>query len=131
MKKNKKRLAWLFQLMAAAILITVGVMKIDGSPENVMMFQALDMEPGGRYLIGIIEIVAGLLLLTDALAATGAFIAIGVMLGAIIAHATVLGYAINNDGGMHLWLLIVLLACCLAVAWLRREQMPFIGKTFE
>lgn len=127
MKKSNKYIVWIFQIIAALIFIGVGYMKFKGGAENIMIFEVLDMEPVGRYLIGTIEIIAGLLLLTGTLAATGAFIGIGVMFGAIIAHVTILGYNINNDGGMHIMLLALVLFSCTIVAYIRRKQLPFIG----
>jgi len=131
MKKSNKFIVWIFQIIAALIFIGVGYMKFKGGAENVMIFEVLDMEPVGRYLIGTIEIIAGLLLLTGTLAATGAFIGIGVMFGAIIAHVTILGYNINNDGGMHIMLLALVLFSCTIVAYIRRKQLPFIGSVIR
>jgi uncharacterized membrane protein YphA (DoxX/SURF4 family) len=127
MKKSEKYTVWVFQLIAAIIFVAVGIMKFKGGPDDVMIFETLGMEPTGRYLIGTIEIIAGLLLLTDAMAAKGAFLGIGVMFGAIIAHSTILGHTINNDGGMHIIMLSVVLISCIVVAYIRRDQLPFIG----
>ena len=131
MNNNKKYIVWVFQIIAAVIFIGVGFMKFKGGDADVMIFEVLNMEPTGRFLIGTIEIIAGLLLLTDALAATGAFIGIGVMFGAIIAHVTILGYTINNDGGMHIMMLALVLFSCFVVSYQRRKQLPFIGSVIK
>jgi len=131
MNNTQKYIVWIFQIIAAVIFIGVGIMKFKAGPADVMIFEVLGMEPSGRLLIATIEIIAGLLLLTKALSATGAFIGIGVMLGAIIAHATILGFNINNDGGMHILLLALVLFSCIVVAYIRRKQLPFIGSVIR
>ena len=126
MDSSKKYIVWMFQIIAAVIFIGVGIMKFKGGPADVMLFEVLDMEPTGRYLIGTIEIIAGLLLLTDALSATGAFLGIGIMLGAIIAHATILGFDVK-----HIGMLGIVLLSCIIVAYIRRKQLPFIGSVIR
>ena len=93
------RLTYAAQVMAAVILLMASAMKFVGNVDSVEVFVRLGMEPGGRYLIAVIEALAALLLLSP-LAALGSVIAVGVMSGAIIAHATQLGLSVNNDGGL-------------------------------
>ncbi len=116
-----------FRLAAAAVLIPVGVQKLVGGATDVQLFEILGMEPHGRVIIGFIEIGAGVLLLSPA-AALGALLSISVMLGAVIAHTTVLGFDVG-DGGKHVFLLIgVFLSSCVVLA-ARRSELPLVGKT--
>ncbi len=125
-----KKIVWTLQIIVAAILLPVGIAKFIHSPGAVYVFTELGMEPAGRYIIGICEVLSGLLVLTEAFAAMGAFLGIGVMIGALIAHTTVLGFSVQGDGGKHIPpLLLVLISCCI-ITWIRRKQLPFIGKTF-
>ena len=56
----------------------------------------------------MVELAASLLLLMPATAPIGAFIAMGVMSGAIMSHLLVLGIDVKGDGGLVLtWKLIV------------------------
>ncbi len=50
------------QFVAAAILIFAAVMKFKGDPGAVFIFSELEMEPGGRYIAAVFEMIAGLLL---------------------------------------------------------------------
>jgi len=88
---------WIFRLIAAGILLPVAVQKLVGAGPSGLIFEALGMEPHGRIIIGLVELTAALLLLSPQ-AATGALLAIGVMLGAIIAHLTVLGVDATLSG---------------------------------
>lgn len=131
MEKSRPYKTWIFQIISAIIFIVVAVLKLSGHAADVYIFETLGMEPAGRYFIAIVELLAGLLLLTNSLAATGAFIGIGVMLGALITHLTILGFEVNNDGGATMVMLGVVLFSCIVVAYMRRKQIPFIGSTFN
>ena len=71
------------QGVAAMLLLMVSVMKFIGDPGSIEIFVSLEMEPTGRYVIAVIEMVAALLLLTP-FAALGSVMAVAVMCGAII-----------------------------------------------
>ena len=119
-------LQWIFRLVAAGILLPVGSVKLAGG--DVVLFEMLGMEPHGRIIIGSIEFVAALLLVSPQ-AATGALLAVGVMLGAIIAHFTVLGMNVGGDGGLRVMLLTVVFATSASVLIARRRDLPIVGST--
>lgn len=119
-------LQWIFRLTAAGILFPVGYIKLSGG--DVMLFEMLGMEPHGRIIIGSIELVAALLLLSPQ-AAIGALLAVGVMFGAIIAHFTVLGMNVGGDGGLRVMLLTVVFATSASVLIARRRDLPIVGST--
>ncbi len=122
------KLTWAAQGVAASLLLMASTMKFMGAPGSVEVFVTLGMEPAGRYLIAIIELVAGLLLLSP-LAAVGSVIVVAVMCGAIIAHVTQLGLEVNNDGGMAVGMLVAVLLCSGYVLASRRKEIPIVGET--
>ncbi len=115
------------RILVAAILLPVGYSKLAAGGMDVMLFERLGMEPQGRIIIGLLEIIAGLLMLSPQ-AASGALIAVGIMFGAIIAHSTVLGVDVG-DGGRHVAMLALVLFCSILVLHARRRDLPIIGKT--
>ncbi len=119
-------LQWIFRLVAAGILLPVGSVKLAGG--DVVLFEMLGMEPHGRIIIGSIELVAALLLVSPQ-AAIGALLAVGVMFGAIIAHFTVLGMNVGGDGGLRVMLLTVVFATSASVLIARRRDLPIVGST--
>lgn len=89
---NKSLLAgWMLQVLVALVLVPMAAGKFVEDTQTSALFAQIDMEPGGRYVVGVIEFVAAVLLLIPGLAAWGAILAWGVMSGALIAHATALG----------------------------------------
>ena len=120
---------WVCQLVAAGIIGMAGIGKLVGSEGNVFIFAELGMEPGGRILIGVVELAAASMLLAPAFSAMGALLAVGTMMGAIIAHATFLGFDVRGDGGAHVFMLAAVLVCSVAVLVARRRSLPFIGDT--
>jgi len=121
---------WALRILAAAILLPVGYQKLIGDEMSVMLFDTLGMEPHGRIIIGVVEIIAALLLLSP-LAATGALLVVAVMLGAIIAHVTVLGVEVGGDGGRLLAMLATVFVSGTPVLVALRHQLPIIGHTLD
>jgi len=121
------RLAWPLQLVAAAILGQSLLFKFTGAPEAVALFSTLGVEPWGRLATGVLELVTVVLLLVPRTAALGGLVAAGMMVGAVLLHLTVLGIAVEGDGGLLFALALVTLAAGTGVAWLRREQLPLVG----
>ncbi len=119
--------SWSAQLVAAAILLQTLFFKFTGAEESRHIFATLGVEPWGRIASGVVELIAALLLLRARTAALGAALAAGTMLGALGAHLTLLGIEVQGDGGLLFLLALVVLACGVLVAWLRRADLPVIG----
>ncbi len=89
--KRARFFSWFLQLLAAIILLQTLYFKFTGAEESVYIFEAVGMEPWGRYGSGIVELIAGVLLLIPRTAWIGAALAIGVISGALFFHLTTLG----------------------------------------
>lgn len=115
--------SWTFQLLAAIILLQTLYFKFTGAEESIYIFQTVGMEPWGRYASGVIELLAGILLIIPKKAWMGALLGIGVMVGAILFHMTTLGIEVMNDGGALFYLAATVFVACLVVLIIRRRQM--------
>ena len=80
------------------------------------------MEPYGRVGLGIVELIAGLLLIIKRTSFVGALIGLGIMIGAIASHLFVLGIVVQNDGGTLFALAIVVFIMCLITAILQKDK---------
>jgi hypothetical protein len=89
------------------------------------------VEPWGRIGSGVVELIAGLLLLVPATASLGAGLAMGVMAGAIVSHIVVLGVEVKGDGGLLFALALTAFVGGAIVLLLRRSQIPVIGRFFH
>ncbi len=127
MKHSK--LTYAAQGIAATILFMASGMKFFGDPASIAVFEQLEMEPVGRFLIAFIEMAAALLLISP-FAVAGAALAFSVMCGAIIAHTTRLGFVVNEDSGLLAGLLFVVLICSCFVLFSRRKEIPLVADTF-
>lgn len=119
--------SWILRLVAAVILLQTLAFKFTGSEESVYIFTTVGIEPWGRYATGMAELIAALLLLVPPTKSLGALIAIGLMLGAIGSHLFTLGIVVMNDGGQLFALAVTVLVCSLAIAYIHRRQIPFVG----
>ena len=90
---------WILRLVAAVILLQTLYFKFSAAPESIYIFSKLGMEPWGRIGTGILELIAGTLLLIPATTVFGALLATGLMTGAIFFHLTKLGIIVQDDGG--------------------------------
>ncbi len=123
--------SWVFQIIAAGILAMAAWGKITGAEMSVFVFTSLGMEPTGRIIIGMIEGLAALMLITANIPHLGAILGFAVMIGAVFAHISVLGIDVQGDGGMMVMMLGAVIVSTGTVMYLHRKKLPFVGKTFE
>ncbi|MDQ8205111.1 DoxX family protein [Pelagicoccus sp. SDUM812003] len=121
-----KLIAWIAQILAAAIMGQTLFFKFSGHPDSIAIFSELGVEPWGRYTTGIIEVLACLLLLAPRTAIWGAILGAGVMAGAILGHLAQLGF--EGERGQLASLAVIVLLSCLAIVYLRRAELPFSKK---
>ncbi len=124
--KVKTIMLWVLQMLVATILFWTAWSKLSSQPNSIHIFTQLGMEPEGRFIIGVIEFTAAVALLSKRLAAGGALLALGTMIGAMIAHISILGFDVPH---MILWSTVFV--CALIITIIRRRQIPFIGSSFE
>ncbi len=122
MNKTTYVISWLLRITAAIILLQTLYFKFTGHPESVELFTKLGVEPWGRIGTGIIEFVTSILLLLSVTALLGAFVGVGLMMGAILSHLTVIGIESKGDGGQLFMLAILVLVCCLAILMIHRKD---------
>lgn len=118
---------WALQLLVAGILLQTLFFKFTGAAESVYIFSTLGAEPWGRIGSGVVELIAAILLLVPATTTVGAAVALGVMVGAIMSHLTVLGIEIQGDGGLLFYLALTVFVASAIILLLRRAEIPFIG----
>ena len=119
--------SWICRIAAALILLQTLFFKFTAAPESVYIFTQVGAEPWGRIGSGIVELIAAILLLTPRLVWAGAFLALGVMAGAIISHLTVLGIEVQGDRGLLFFLAIAVFLTSSIALLLHRTQIPVIG----
>jgi len=123
-------LSWACRIVAAIILLQTLFFKFTAAPESVYIFTKVHAEPWGRIGSGVVELIAAVLLLIPQTAWAGAFLALGVMAGAIFSHLTILGIEVTGDGGLLFALALVVFVTSAAALVLHRSQLPVIGRRF-
>lgn len=130
MTRKINYISWLLQLVVAVILLQTLFFKFTGAAESVYIFTTLGAEPWGRIGSGVIELIASILLLIPRTVAFGAILSLGTISGAIASHLLFLGLVVQNDGGLLFGLAIVVFVCSAALLWMRRREIPIVGKWF-
>jgi hypothetical protein len=126
--KTKTLLSWTFQLLAGAILFQTLFFKFTAAEESVYIFTTLGIEPWGRVVSGMAELLAVVLLLVPKTVTLGALLSLGVISGALVSHLTKLGIVVKDDGGLLFGLAVTVFISSLIVLILRRQQIPIVSK---
>ena len=87
----------------------------------------MGMEPWGRIGSGIVELIAGILILIPNTKIYGAILSLGVISGAIISHLTKLGIEVQNDGGTLFGMAVLVFVLSLGLIIYHKKEIPFIN----
>ncbi|MEQ9310735.1 MAG: DoxX family membrane protein [Balneolaceae bacterium] len=121
---------WVLRVIAAGIMLQTLFFKFTGAAESIYIFETVGLEPFGRYASAITELIASILLLIPRTTWLGALLGLGVMLGAIGSHLTVLGIEVMGDGGTLFAMALIVFASCATLLFLHKENIPVIGARF-
>ena len=122
---------WITRLLAALILLQTLYFKFTAAAESVYIFKTVGMEPWGRIGVGILELIAAVLLLFNGSAWVGAILGLGLMAGAIGMHLTILGVAVQGDGGYLFSLALSVAICSIYVLFFNRMKLQSLYAKFK
>ena len=83
-------IGWILQAWMAVVFLFAGGAKLAGAAQAVQMYDAIGWGQWFRYVTGAIEVGSAILLLVPPLAVLGALLLACTMVGAAVAHVTVL-----------------------------------------
>lgn len=126
MKSNK--IILVLRIAVAIILIQTLRFKFTAHPDSVYIFETVGLEPIGRIGIGVLELIAGILLLIPRTIWAGATLTLGLIGGAIMMHLTQLGIEVKEDGGVLFYTAIVTFILSAIILYSQRKEIPIIGK---
>lgn len=126
MKSNKIFLG--LRIVVAIILIQTLRFKFTAHPDSVYIFETVGLEPFGRIGIGILELIAGILLLIPKTVWAGAILTAGLIGGAIMMHLTKLGIEVKEDGGVLFYTALLTFTLSAIILYKYRKDIPIIGK---
>lgn len=117
-------LEWAVRIATAGLLGHAAMGKFTGDPYAIEVFSHIGMGIHGRILIGLIEMLAALLIVSPQSSVYGALVGLGVMVGAVIAHLTMIG--------VHDLAHAVLVAAgCVAILYMRRGDASFLRNLWD
>lgn len=122
MSTTQKILYWVARLTTAVILLQTLFYKFTAAEESVYIFTTIGMEPWGRIGVGVVELIGSVLLVITATAWMGALISLGMAVGAIGMHLTILGIEVMNDGGQLFSYALLVALCSTYVLYLDRGK---------
>lgn len=122
----KKHFPLVLRIIVAIILIQTLRFKFSAHPDSVYIFKTLGLEPFGRIGIGVLELIAGVLLLIPKTVWMGASLTLGVIGGAIFMHLTQLGIVVKNDGGLLFATALITFILSAIILYMYKKDIPFI-----
>ncbi len=139
--KGVTRFSWVLQIIAVVIFAMAAIPKLTGDESSRALFEVLGAEPAGRLGVGAMEVVAIVLLLIPRTVVFGSMLSVLLMIGAIGAHATKLGFSIDPvalghpealkaaEGPMMFAMALAVLFANIGVLVIRRDQLPRPGSS--
>jgi uncharacterized membrane protein YphA (DoxX/SURF4 family) len=121
--KTKNIISWIAALVSAIIMLQTLYFKFSAAPESVYIFSTLGIEPWGRIGSGLGELIASALILIPSRRWLGALLGLGIMSGAIFAHITKLGIAVQGDGGYLFMLALIVFVSCGICLYLEKHKL--------
>lgn len=126
----KKHIPIALRIIVALILIQTLRFKFTAHEDSVYIFETVGLEPYGRIGIGILELIAGILLLVRRTVWAGALLTLGLIGGAIMIHLTTLGIEVKNDGGILFVTAILTFILSGIILLIYKKDIPILGKKF-
>ena len=123
----KKHIPLALRIIVALILIQTLRFKFSAHPDSVYIFETVGLEPIGRIGIGILELIAGILLLIPKTVWVGASLTLGIIGGAIIMHLTQLGVDVKGDGGLLFGTAVFTFILSAIILFLYKKDIPFLN----
>lgn len=127
LSNSAKIVSWALQVLAAYLMIQTLYFKFTGQPESKYIFGELGMEPWGRWGSGIVELIASAMMFFRKWIWVGAVMGLGTMVGAIMAHLTVIGIEVQGDGGQLFGYALTVFTSCAIILLLRRRDIDPMG----
>lgn len=118
---------WILSLLLALLLLPTLYFKFGGADESIYIFTTVGMEPWGRYGSGIVELIAGILVLFPSKRAIASILALGVISGALFFHLTSLGIVVQDDGGqLFIMALLVFVIAAILLITNRNQILKYL-----
>ncbi len=122
----KKYIPLALRIIVAIILIQTLRFKFTAHEDSVYIFSQVGLEPIGRIGCGIMELIAGILLLIPRTVWLGAGLTLGIIGGAIMMHLTQLGIEVKGDGGILFYTALVTFSLSAIILWMYKGDIPFL-----
>ncbi len=127
----KNIISWLLRLTVSIILLQTLYFKFTAHPDSIHIFSELGVEPWGRIGLGIIELITAIMIFIPQTKILGMVNSLGIMIGAILSHAMVLGINVSNDGGTLFSLAIIVFSAALLYLFLNKNELMALINTLK
>lgn len=128
--KTQEIVLWVAKLVATVIMLQTLYFKFTGAEESVYIFSKVGIEPWGRILTGVSELIASALILLPMTTIFGALMAIGIMSGAIVVHLFILGIEVKGDHGQLFTYALLVTFSSIIILFIKKNEIIALLKRF-
>ena len=97
--------------IAIILMLQTLYFKFSGAPESVYIFEKVGLESWGRWSVGILELITSVLLIIPRTVWIGGILTVGLMMGVVVIHLTILGIEVMGDKGQLFYYALITLFC--------------------
>lgn len=116
----------LIRIAIAVILLQTLRYKFFAHPDSIYIFSTIGIEPWGRIGTGIMELIAGILILIPSTVLYGACLTSALMAGAVMMHITILGIEVQGDNGLLFYTALITLFFAIILVYQYRHQSKML-----
>jgi hypothetical protein len=122
-------LEWAMRITIAYLFLQTLQFKFTAHPESVFLFNKLGLEPHGRIITGVLELVAAILLLINPTKIYGIIASFSIIVGALLSHFFVLGIKVDGHSPLLFIYAVVIFILSIILAYkYRGEIIQLISK---
>jgi len=129
--KTQPIFSWILRILAAIIMLQTLFFKFTGAEESIYIFTEMGIEPWGRIVTGVAELIAAILILYSPTLLFGAILGVGIMSGAILSHIAVLGIEVKDDGGQLFIYAVLVWVSCSILIWMNKDRLMLVIKKLK
>lgn len=126
--KRKKSISLILRLIVFFILIFQSYYKLSAQPDFILLFSSLSVEPWGRNMVGVLELLTAIILILPRAHFLGMLLSGAVITIILIAHLFVLGPEVDQaKGNLLVNALVIFFSCIIYFSLYQSKLDRFIS----
>lgn len=118
-----QNITFILRLVVAGLFLQSLFLKFSAATISISVFSQLGIEPSGRLITGVAELLLVILILVPRTHILGAFLGFCLTTGALLVHLLVIGIIVKGDGGLMFSLKLITFVTCFLIMYLKKDKI--------